>query len=40
MTVISISLDNESEQRLIRISKKLDRTISDTVRQLIKEFNI
>lgn len=40
MAVISISLDSESERKLIDIAKRMDRTVSDTVRQLIKEFEI
>lgn len=40
MPIISISLDIEAEKKLIDIAKKLDRTVSDTVRQLIKEFKI
>ncbi|MDE2588879.1 MAG: CopG family transcriptional regulator [Patescibacteria group bacterium] len=40
MPVISISLDSESEDKLGKIAKKLDRNISDTVRQLIKEYEL
>lgn len=40
MPVISISLDNESDDKLDKIAKKLDRNKSDAVRQLIKEFDL
>lgn len=40
MTIISVSLDNESEQKLCKIAKKLDRNVSDSIRQLIKEFQL
>lgn len=40
MPVISISLDIESDDKLGKIAKKLDRNKSDAVRQLIKEFKI
>lgn len=40
MPVISISLDTDSDDKLDKIAKKLDRNKSDAVRQLIKEFKI
>lgn len=40
MPVISISLDEESEQKLDKIAKKLDRNTSDTVRKIIKEYEL
>lgn len=40
MTIISVSLDDESEEKLTKIVKKLDRNVSDSIRQLIKEFKI
>lgn len=40
MKITTISLDEESESKLNRIAKKLDRNISDAVRQLIKEYEL
>lgn len=38
MPIISISLDEESEKKLCKIAGKMDRKVSDAVRQLIKEY--
>lgn len=40
MPVISISLDDEAEQKLAKIAEKLERNVSDTVRRLIKEYEL
>lgn len=40
MPVISISLDEESEKKLCKIASKMDRKVSDAVRQLIKEYKV
>ena len=40
MIRLSITFDDKSLKKLNEISKKLDRTTSDTLRQLVKEYNL
>lgn len=40
MPIISISLDEDTEKKLCKIAGKMDRKVSDAVRQLIKEYKI
>jgi predicted DNA-binding protein len=38
--IISVSLDDEAEQKLNKIVKKLDRSVSDSVRKIIQEYEL
>ena len=40
MNRFSITFDDESLTKLDKITKKLDRNRSDTIRQLVKEYKI
>jgi len=40
MNRLSITFDDESLKKLEKIKKKLDRSASDTLRQLVKEYKI
>ena len=40
MIRFSITFDDESLKKLDKISKKLDRTRSDTLRQIVKEYEL
>lgn len=37
---LSITFDDESLRKLNKICKKMNRTKSDTLRQLVKEYNL
>ena len=38
--IISVSLDEDAEVKLDKIVKKLDRSVSDSVRKIIQEYKI
>ena len=40
MTITSISLDDDSDKKLCKIEKKMNRTRSDAIRQLIREYEL
>lgn len=40
MERISITLETEHLDKLNKIAKTMDRTVSDTIRQLIKEWKV
>lgn len=40
MKRLSVTVDDGTESKLNKIAKKMDRTISDTFRQIIKEYEI
>ena len=38
--IISVSLDEDAENKLNKIVKKLDRSVSDSVRKIIQEYDL
>jgi len=38
--IISVSLDEEAENKLNKIVEKLDRSVSDSVRKIIQEYKL
>lgn len=38
--IISVSLDEDAETKLNKIVKKLDRSVSDSVRKIIQEYEL
>lgn len=40
MPVISINLDEDAEKKLCKIESKMNRSRSDTVRQIIREYEL
>jgi len=40
MERITITIDNETHAKLDKICKSMERTTSDTIRQIVKEYEI
>jgi predicted transcriptional regulator len=40
MPIISINLDDDAEKKLCKIESKMNRSRSDTVRQIIREYEL